>query len=188
MNSAQDISSEKRTKIAYWSGCWNTPQWKPLRTINYPKKKAQWVLLRLFSQENLSSHRDCLWLSELKTCSSLARLSHCHFVLHSLKKRKNTLKSLLLFVKQPLLQSNELMQQCVLSSEESLEQQFGELCLFGWVKHLDGCLTMIFQLPAQITLSLFTKAHKKTRFIFLSGCTKGRVEHWGCSAERRQAE
>lgn len=89
-----------------------------------------------------------------------------------------------MFVNQPLLQSNELMQQCVLSSWKSLEQQLGKLCLFGCVKHLDGCLTMIFQLPAQIMLSLLTKAHKKTRFIFLSGCTKGRVAHWGCWAEQ----
>lgn len=32
---------------------------------------------------------------------------------------------------------------------------------------------IIFQLPAQIMLSLLAKAHKKTCFIFLSGSTKG---------------
>lgn len=76
------------------------------------------------------------------------------------------------------------MQQCRLSSDNSLEQQPGKLRLFGWIEHLDGCLMMIFQLPAQIMLSLLTEVQKKTRFVCLSGCTKRAGSPWGDAGQR----
>ena len=42
-----------------------------------------------------------------------------------------------MFVKRPLLQSNELMQRCMLSSGKSLQPQLGKPCLFVWVKHFN---------------------------------------------------
>lgn len=80
------------------------------------------------------------------------------------------------------------MQQCRLSSDNSLEQQPEKLRLFGWVEHLDGCLMMIFQLPAQIMLSLLTKVHKKTRFTFLSGCTKRAGSPSGDAGQRGERQ
>lgn len=72
-------------------------------------------------------------------------------------------------------QSSELMKQRWLSSDKSLEEQLGKLCLFVLVKHSDGCLTMTFQLQAQITLSLLTKAQKTDVFhvFFFWVCNRG---------------